>query len=178
MGIARQKRGRAVKTLFRILDRTLEMLLFVTLAGMAALVAANVFCRFVLNFSLSWGDELAQVLLVWMTFLGAAVGMRDKAHYAFDYLVKSLPGNAKRIFVLLSEVIVILASIGLLYWSAKATVLIRHWVMPAMEVSRALVYGACPVGTFFLLVYAVKNLLDTLKAGPREAEVTGQEAGL
>ena len=70
--------------IFRILDRTLETLLFVTLASMTAVVAANVFCRFILNFSLSWGDELAQVLMVWMTFLGAAVGMRDKAHYAFD----------------------------------------------------------------------------------------------
>ncbi len=178
MGSAGQERGRTLKTLFTILDRTLEMLLFVTLAGMAGLVAANVFCRFVLAFSLSWGDELAQVLLVWMTFLGAAVGMRDKAHYAFDYLVKSLPDSAKRLFILLSEMIVILASVGLLYWSAKATILIRHWVMPAMEVSRALVYGACPVGMFFLLVYAVRNFVDTLKTDPGETEVTGEEVGL
>ncbi len=151
-----------MKIIFRILDRTLETLLFIALASMTGVVAANVFCRFVLNFSLSWGDEMAQVLMVWMTFLGAAVGMRDKAHYAFDYLVKSLPAGAKKFFVLLSELIAIIMTVGLLYWSAKVTIQIRHWVMPAMGFSRALVYGACPVGTFFLLMYALKNFLETL----------------
>ena len=151
-----------MKMIFRILDRTLETLLFVTLASMVAVVATNVFCRFILKFSLSWGDELAQMLMVWMTFLGAAVGMRDKSHYAFDYLVKSLPAGAKKFFVLLSELIAIIMTVGLLYWSAKVTIQIRHWVMPAMGFSRALVYGACPVGTFFLLMYAVRNFLETL----------------
>lgn len=151
-----------MKSIFRIFDRTLETLLFVTLSSMTAVVAANVFCRFLLNFSLSWGDELAQVLMVWMTFLGAAVGMRDKAHYAFDYLVKSLPNSTRKFFVLLSELIVIAMSLGLLYWSAKVTVLMCHWVMPAMDISRSLVYGACPVGTFFLLMYALRNFFITL----------------
>ena len=131
---------------------------------MVAVVSTNVFCRFILKFSLSWGDELAQVLMVWMTFLGAAVGMRDKAHYAFDYLVNSLPDSSKKFFVLLSELIAIAMSLGLLYWSAKVTILIRHWVMPAMDISRSLVYGACPVGTFFLLIYAVRNFFNTLTA--------------
>jgi len=141
-------------------------------------VAVNVFCRFILNFSLSWGDELAQGLMVWMTFLGAAVGMRDKAHYAFDYLVKSLPNSAKKFFVLLSELIVIAMSLGLLYWSAKVTILIRHWVMPAMGISRSLVYGACPVGTFFLLMYTVRNFFNTLTAEEQVVIATKEEVVL
>ena len=167
-----------MKVIFRILDRTLETLLFVTLASMASVVAINVFCRFILKFSLSWGDELAQVLMVWMTFLGAAVGMRDKAHYAFDYLVKSLPNSAKKFFVLLSEVITIAMSLGLLFWSTQVTILIRHWVMPAMGISRSLVYGACPVGTFFLLMYAVRNFLTTLTAEERVVISTEEEVVL
>ena len=58
-------------------------------------------------------------------------------------------------------------SLGLLYWSIKVTILIRHWVMPAMDISRSLVYGACPVGTFFLLMYAVRNFFTTLTAEER-----------
>ncbi len=160
------------------MDRTLETLLFVTLASMVSVVGINVFCRFILNFSLSWGDELAQVLMVWMTFLGAAVGMRDRSHYAFDYLVKSLPDNVKKFFVLLSEVITIAMTLGLLYWSAQVTILIRHWVMPAMGISRSLVYGACPVGTFFLLMYAVRNFITTLTAEERIVIATEKEVVL
>ena len=73
------------------LDAVLDGLLFVVLAAMTTIVSLNVFCRFVLKFSLSWADETAMILMVWLTFLGAAVAMRDRMHYAFDYLVRSLP---------------------------------------------------------------------------------------
>lgn len=59
---------------FRRLDVTLDALLFAALAAMAGIVFVNVFCRFVLKFSLSWADEMAQVLMVWLTFLGAGDG--------------------------------------------------------------------------------------------------------
>src|SRR5690606_18210060 len=78
--------------MFRLLDRTLDTLLFVVLAAMGAIVATNVFCRFVLNFSIYWGDEAAQALLVWLTFLGAAVAVRDRSHYSFDYLARTSSG--------------------------------------------------------------------------------------
>ena len=61
-------------------DRLLDYLVFLILLAMAASMILNVFCRFVLQFSLSWADELAQILLVWLTFLGAAIGIREKAH--------------------------------------------------------------------------------------------------
>ena len=139
-----------MKMLFKILGFTLESLLFVTLATMTAVVASNVFCRFVLGFSLSWGDEFAQILMVWMTFLGAAVGMRDKAHYAFDYLVKSMPAGAKKFFVLFSELIAIVMSMVLLYYSAKVT----------------------------FLIYAVKNFLETLTTKERIVIATEEEVVL
>jgi tripartite ATP-independent transporter DctM subunit len=58
-----------------MIDRLLDTSLWMILAAMAVIVSANVFCRFLLGFSIYWGDEVAQVLLVWLTFLGAAVGM-------------------------------------------------------------------------------------------------------
>ena len=47
----------------------------------------------------------------------------------------------------------------LLYWSTLVTVRIRGWIMPAMEYSRAWVYGACPVGSAFMLIYGVRDLV-------------------
>jgi len=100
--------------------------------------------------------------MVWFTFLGAALGMRDKAHYAFDFLVKSLPVKAKKPVSAFSQIICILMAIGLCYWSTKVTFQIRHWVMPATEISRAFVYGAAPVGSFFIIIYAIHNFVNDL----------------
>jgi len=143
----------------KIIDRTLEYALFAILAVMAFTMAANVFCRFVLKFSLYWGDELTQVLMVWLTFLGAAVAMRDGAHYSLDYVSGKLRGRPRWLFLLSGKIITLVAVTLLLYWSVITTLGIRSWIMPAMECSRAWVYGACPVGCAFMLVYGLRDLV-------------------
>ena len=138
----------------------LEISVSLVLASMTLVVTVNVFCRFVLSFSLSWGDEVAQILLVWMTFLGAALAMRTGSHYAFDYLVRSIPEAPGRFFSGLSRLIVITMTILLAYWGIEVTVQISGWIMPATGISRAWVYSACPVGSVFMLLYAVRNFIN------------------
>ncbi|MDC0936147.1 TRAP transporter small permease [Pirellulales bacterium] len=154
---------------YRILDRVLETLLFIILAAMVALVSAGVVWRYLLRSPISWADELASILMVWFTFLGAALGMRDRAHYAFDYLVTALPPRAKRLVGLLGQLVAIGISGALLYWSAQISILFREWTTPALEISRALVYSACPVGACFILLYAVRDLVLHLKGEPPES---------
>jgi TRAP-type transport system small permease protein len=156
--------------MFRLLDRTLDMLLFVVLAAMGAIVATNVFCRFVLDFSIYWGDEAAQALLVWLTFLGAAVAVREHSHYSFDYLARRSRGAKKLAVGVLSRVITIAALLGLLYWSAQVAWGIRPWIMPAMEVSRGWVYAAGPVGCVLMLIYAARDLARVIRGGETEEE--------
>lgn len=156
--------------MFRIIDRALDFMLFAVLASMGAIVAANAFCRFVLSFSIYWGDEAAQALLVWLTFLGAAVAVRDHLHYSFDYLARRSTGRRALAVAFLSRVITIVALVGLLYWSARVAWGIRPWIMPAMEVSRVWVYAAGPVGSALMLLYAARDLVRVLRAGGVEEE--------
>jgi TRAP-type C4-dicarboxylate transport system permease small subunit len=149
--------------IFKALDRTLDLALFAVLAAMTAIVATNVFCRFVLGFSLYWGDESAQALLVWLTFLGAAVAVRDRAHYTFDYLARSTRGPFQFAVIVVGRVVEIAAVLGLFYWSLQVAWGIRPWIMPAMEISRVYVYAAGPVGSAFMLLYAVKDLMRVLR---------------
>jgi len=149
------------------LDRLLDYLVFLILLAMAASMILNVFCRFVLQFSLSWADELAQILLVWLTFLGAAIGVREKAHYAFEYLTGRLSDRRRRYFLLLSHVLTTLAILVLLYWSGQVAWGIRHWIMPATEISRAWVYGACPAGAILMLLYSTANIVTVWQGDKR-----------
>jgi TRAP-type C4-dicarboxylate transport system permease small subunit len=150
--------------MIRLLDRSLDLLLVAVLAAMALIVAANVFCRFVLNFSIYWGDEAAQALLVWLTFLGAAVAVRERAHYAFDSLSRFAGERQRHALAVVSRGLTILSLVGLLYWGLQVTWQIRPWVMPAMGVSRAWVYAAGPAGCVFMLLYAVRDLIGVLRA--------------
>ena len=62
---------------------------------MTALVAYQVFFRFVLNSSPSWTEITAIMLMNWFIFLGAAVGVRENYHMGFDVLLYILPKGSK-----------------------------------------------------------------------------------
>ena len=51
----------------------------------------------------------------------------------------------------------------LLWGSVVVTEGIVGWIMPAMEFSRAWIYGACPVGCIFMLVYCITDLISDFK---------------
>ena len=152
----------------KFLDKAIDSMLVFFLAAMSIIVAANVFCRFVLNFSLYWADELAQILLVWLTFIGAALAMKEKTHYALLFLSDRFKGRKRQILTGIRQILVLGAILSLLYFSAIVAIRIGLWLMPATEISRSLVYIACPIGCLLMLYYATKDSFRMLKADPEE----------
>ena len=59
-------------------------------------VAAQVFFRYLLHRPLVWTEELSGFLFVWMTFVGAALAVKDGTHIRVDLLVSRLPPRAAR----------------------------------------------------------------------------------
>jgi TRAP-type C4-dicarboxylate transport system permease small subunit len=66
------------------------------LAGLAAIVCFGIFFRYVLNASLSWYDEFASYMLVWLTFYGMVVADYRGKHIGFDLFVNKLGPRARR----------------------------------------------------------------------------------
>ncbi|MEM7613990.1 MAG: TRAP transporter small permease [Pseudomonadota bacterium] len=50
-----------------------------------------VFGRYVLNATPTWVEQVSLLIVVWITFLGAAVGIRRKTHLAVDFIREGLP---------------------------------------------------------------------------------------
>lgn len=149
-------------------DRLLDLSLWLVLAVMTLVVGTNVFCRFVLNASLHWGDEVAQILLAWLTFLGAATAVRDGGHYRLHFLSRILFGRRAFALKVVRDTVSLSAIVVLLYYSSSVAVRIREWTMPATEISRALVYAACPVGCALMLWYALQRLWGDLSSKSRQ----------
>ena len=77
--------------------RILKFIIAACLAAMVVLVFGNVFLRYVFNSGITVSEELSRWLFVWMTFLGAVVGVRNHAHLGTDSLVSRLPAVGKKI---------------------------------------------------------------------------------
>jgi TRAP-type C4-dicarboxylate transport system permease small subunit len=94
---------RFLEQLSNAINHWIEYLLFGLGISMALIVATQVFFRYVLNQSLFWSEELARFLLVWLTFLGATVAYRRKAHPGIDVLYSRMPPELQKTAVILTH---------------------------------------------------------------------------
>jgi len=86
------------------------------LAAMVLIVCLGVFFRYVLNSSLTWYDEFAAYLLVWLTFYGAVVADYRRRHIGFELVVDKLDPAARRLVELLAELAVLGFQFVLFYY--------------------------------------------------------------
>jgi len=77
------------------------------LAGLAVLVCFGVFFRYALNASLTWYDEFASYMLVWLTFYGTVVADYRRRHIGFELLVDKLAPTPRRVVDFVAEIAVL-----------------------------------------------------------------------
>lgn len=85
------------------------------LAGLAVIVCLGVFFRYVLNSSLTWYDEFASYMLVWLTFYGTVVADYRRRHIGFDLVVEKL-GPLQRKVVDVAAELAVLGFQFVLFW--------------------------------------------------------------
>ena len=86
------------------------------LAGLAVLVCMGVFFRYALNSSLTWYDEFASYMLVWLTFYGTVVVDHRRRHIGFELLVDKLAPLPRKVVDVLAEAAVLGFQFVLFYY--------------------------------------------------------------
>lgn len=90
----------------RALETFLERLLIVLMASLALIVVAGVaFRKF--GAPLTWYDELAPILLAWLTYYGACLAALKRAHIGFPKLVNAAPPRLRLALTIVREICVI-----------------------------------------------------------------------
>ena len=110
------------------LRRFLEILLAIFTVSLLLILTGVVVIAVVyrkLGASLSWYDEIAVILLAWITYYGSALASLKRAHIGFPNLVQAMPAPLRLVAVLLAELAVI-AFFLLLAWTG-------WWVMEVLE---------------------------------------------
>src|SRR5574343_243623 len=77
--------------------RLIEWLLVALMGLMVVLVFGNVVARYAFNSGITVSEEVSRWLFVWMTFLGAIVGVRERAHLGSDMLTSRLGPTGKKV---------------------------------------------------------------------------------
>lgn len=140
------------------------------LAIVAAAVLAQVLVRFVLtalgiNISAPWTEELARYTLIWMVFLGAAVGVRHARMIALEFGVRKLPPRAG-IPLRYAVILLCIAFFGLLFTvGVEFLELGRTETSPVLGITKDWVYWAMPVGMVLMILNSLALIAETIVEG-------------
>ena len=88
------------------MERFLEWVVIVLMTSLALIVVAGFLFR-KLGAPLVWYDELAPILLAWLTYYGSCLAALRRAHIGFPRLVEAAPWPLKLSLTLLREALVI-----------------------------------------------------------------------
>lgn len=129
----------------------LKMLIALCLVAMVVLVFGNVVLRYAFNSGIPVSEEISRWFFVWLTFLGALVGMKEHCHLGVDSVVSRLSPAGKKVCLLLSQVL-ILGVLWMLFSGSLSQTLINIEVQaPASGLSMGLFYS---VGLVFSVTAA------------------------
>lgn len=131
------------------------------MAAMVVLVFGNVVLRYALNSGITISEELSRWFFVWMTFLGAVVGLREHAHLGTDLLIGRLGRQGKRVCLVLAQLLMLWATWLIFSGSLEQTRI--NWTVeaPVSGLSMAWLSG---VGLVFAVLTAPMLLIDLWRA--------------
>lgn len=97
-----------MKKVLKWLDDNIEVVLCVILmSAMTLIIFVQVVFRYVFNNSLSWSEELARYVFIWLIYIGISYGCKLRKHIKIDAALYLFPKKARPLVVMLGDVLFI-----------------------------------------------------------------------
>jgi tripartite ATP-independent transporter DctM subunit len=158
----------ALAALERGLDRAVEVVAGLLVAVETLILFAGVVSRYVLHAPLTWSDELASILFLWLAMLGATLAYRRVEHMRMGALVDD--GGRREAFADALALAAGLAFLGLIIAPAFEYAMDEMMIVtPALEIPNIWRAAALPVCIGLMMVFGVLRMLRS--ASPADAAV-------
>ncbi|MCZ8292666.1 MAG: TRAP transporter small permease [Hylemonella sp.] len=162
-----------IQTFINLIGRAFGLLMVVCLGLMVLMVFGNVVLRYGFNSSITMSEELSRWLFVWMTFLGAVVGLIQHAHLGTDALVSRLPAVGRKVCFVLAHGLMLAMCWFMFDGARQQTIINLQSTSAVMEVSMAWLYGSGLLFSVLAALVIVHELWKFFTGQLPDAELIG-----
>jgi tripartite ATP-independent transporter DctM subunit len=149
----------------RALGGLVEIVAAALVTAEVVILFAGVVSRYLLHRPLTWSDELASTLFLWLAMLGAVIAVRRNSHMRMTALVSKLADSRKLFF----EALAVAAGLAFFLLIAHAAF---EWAYeesfittPALEIAGAWRAAAFPTGVTLMIFFSLLRLLRETPPG-------------
>ena len=158
----------------RALVKALEIALIIAMVLLVLDVLWGVGTRYISGEQDSRTEELARMLLIWVSLLGGAVAYGAKAHLGVDYLMGKMDAASRKTMSLIVDLTVVGFTVSVLLVGGlsltEETFRMGQVMMALKNIPKGYVYLAVPVSGFFFLIFAVESIVETLRGEKKKEE--------
>jgi len=163
-----QHGGAVVRGFFRLFEVTVVG----CLGLMVVLVFGNVVLRYGFNSGIDVSEELSRIVFVWVIFLGAIIGFRERAHLGVDTFIRRLPRAGKLACYVLSDVLMLAICVLVFHGSLVQARINLHNPAPVTGISVAVGYGMSMFMTAAIAIMIVHSLYRALAGRMTDDELS------
>ena len=148
-------------------ERLLEIIVMLLTSGLALVVLMAVIYRKA-GASFVWYDEVASIMLAWLTYYGAALAALKRAHIGFPGVVEAMPPKWRIPAVIVGEVIII-GFFAVLAWVGWEVLLVLEgsYLISLPMVSNQFTQSIIPIGAVLFMIAQLLSLPRTLEEARR-----------
>ena len=140
--------------------------MYAAVAGLMAIVvvvAWQVFGRYVLNASPTWAENLALVLILYVTLIGAAVGVRDAGHIGMDSLLVLVPERIRNRLEMVIHVLVMVFGAFMAWNGYVLGASVASYKLSNINLSEAVRYVPLVLSGVMVVLFSLEHLLAALR---------------
>ena len=134
-----------------IFKNSLEIVLCILLSFLTIITFSQVVARYVFEAPLSWSEELARFILLWLAMLSAAYGFKIKTHFALMFIVNRTSFKFRIYIYFYVTLIVSVFLIIFIYYSFIFVMGVNGHLAPALQIPMEIPYSSTIVGGILML---------------------------
>lgn len=136
--------------------------MYIAVLGLVCIILAvstQVFGRYVLNDTPTWAEALALVLVLYVTMLGAAVGVRDAGHIGMESLLVLVPEKIRLKIEYLIHALVAFFGGAMAWNTAILGLSVMNYKIPTLGISEGLNYLPMVLAGSMILLFSIEHII-------------------
>lgn len=130
------------------------------LAAMVVIIFVQVFCRFILDFTPYWTEELTLIIMIYVGFFGGVIAYKKRLHISLQFFLQSLPIRHRiKVLFIIDCILCIFAVYSVIYgWQLTGKTM--NQVNPALGWPVGTSYVAIPISGVVFLIFTLEKIWE------------------
>ena len=149
-----------LKAFDRVLDWIATIVKYVMLVQATmifVIICFAVFTRYLLNYVPSWSEEVPRYLLVWITYLGAALAVKYKEHISLDVFFNMMPVRARQVGHIILNILIGAVGVIMLVFGIALVRQFGDDLMESIAFKNSWFYLAMPISGGLMVLFIVQD---------------------